>query len=193
VADAGEEQRDQDRGKRQHHVADPHDQRIEAAADVAGEEPEADADDERQQHRRAADEERDARAEHQRREDIAALLVGAEQVLGRAALHPRRRQHRIAQLERRQVERIVRRDDVGEQRSDEAKQRHDRGADRGRRASKRMPEVAVEKAGPATRSGRRGRGLGSKVSPRRRGVAAGRGERSGVAYLDFNVIHLKYM
>jgi hypothetical protein len=90
MADPGEQQGDQDRRKRQHDVADPHDQRVEPAADIAGDEAEADADDERQEHRRAADEQRDARAEHERREDVAALLVGAEQVLGRAALHPRR-------------------------------------------------------------------------------------------------------
>ena len=34
---------------------------------------------------------------------------------------------------------------------------------------------------------------GRQVAPRRRGVAAGRCERGRVAYLDFNVIHLKYM
>ncbi len=38
-----------------------------------------------------------------------------------------------------------------------------------------------------------GRRLGSQVAPRRRGIAAGRRERRGVAYLDFKVIHLKYM
>ena len=31
------------------------------------------------------------------------------------------------------------------------------------------------------------------IAPHRRGIAAGRGERRCVAYLDFNVIHLKYM
>ena len=35
VADAGEQQRDQDRRERQHDVADAHDQRVEPAADVA--------------------------------------------------------------------------------------------------------------------------------------------------------------
>jgi hypothetical protein len=56
-----------------------------------------------------------------------------------------------------------------------------------------MPEVAIEKASPAAGRRRRGRRLGSQVAPLRRGVAAGRSERRGVAYLDFKVIHLKYM
>jgi hypothetical protein len=182
-------------GKRQHDVADPHDQRVDPAAGVAREEAEADADHERQQHRRAADEKRDPGAEHQRREDVATLLVGAEEVLGRSALHPCRRQHRVAQLERRQVERVVRRDHVGEDRGEEAQGGDGSGGDRRRRAPERMPDVTVEKARPAAGRRRDRKRCRRDVAAHRGGVAAGRRERACVSYLglDFCVIHLKYM
>ena len=88
AADAVDQQRDQDRRERQHDVADAHDEGIDLAADKARQQAEADADDHRQHDRRQADEHRDARAVHDGREDVAALVVGAEQVLGRAALFP---------------------------------------------------------------------------------------------------------
>jgi hypothetical protein len=69
-------------GKRQHHVAHAHDEGVDPAADEARQQAQAHADHHRQQHRRQAHEERDARAVHQRRQDVAALVVGAQQVGG---------------------------------------------------------------------------------------------------------------
>ena len=81
--------RDQDRRERQHHVAQPHEEGVEPAADEAGQQAQRDADQHRQQHRGQADDQRDARAVHQRREDVAPLVVGAEQVLARCPPAPR--------------------------------------------------------------------------------------------------------
>ena len=55
---------------------------------------------------------------------------------------PRRRQQRIAQLERREVERVVRRDHVGEDRAEDADQRDGRGADRDRRSAEAVANIA---------------------------------------------------
>ena len=68
--------------------------RVDRAADEARQQAQADADHDRQQHRREAHEQRDARAVDDRRQDVAALVVGAEQVLGAAAADPGRRQSR---------------------------------------------------------------------------------------------------
>ena len=57
---------------------------------------------------------------------------------------------------------------------------------------KRMPEVAVEKARPAAGRRRERQRCRCDVAPLGGDVgAAGRARR--VAYLDFSVIHLKYM
>ncbi len=68
-------------GKRQHHVAQAHQEGVDPAAREARQQAQRDADHHRQHHRRHAHHQRDARAVHQRREDVAALVVGAQQVL----------------------------------------------------------------------------------------------------------------
>ena len=109
--DAVDQQRDQDRRKRQLHVGHPHDERVGLAADVAREQAE--------RRRRApsrtapsadADQQRDARAEQDRRQHVAPLVVGAERERPVAARQPRRRLQRVRQVDLRQVERVVRRD-----------------------------------------------------------------------------------
>ena len=89
-ADAVDQQRDQDRREGELHVGDAHDERVDAAAEVAGEEAE--------RRRRAPatnsteampDAERDARAVHDGRQHVAALVVGAEQVVRRCRSRPR--------------------------------------------------------------------------------------------------------
>ena len=127
---------------------------------------------------------RDPRAVHEGREHVAALVVGAEQVLRRAALHPRRRQRRIAQLERRQVERVVRRDPAGEHGAEDADER-DGGRSRsppascGSCARRRRRETRQRPARPRDR--------GAAVAPScRRCTAAAAG-----LLLRLHVIHLK--
>ena len=77
--DAVDQQRDQDRRKGELHVGDAHDDRVDRAAEIAAEQAERDA----EHHRHARTEakptiERHARAVHDRRQDVAALVVGAE-------------------------------------------------------------------------------------------------------------------
>ena len=83
---AVDQQRDQDGRKRKLNVGDAHDEGVELAADVSGDQSQAHAQHHREQHRREADEQRDPRAEHDRRQQVAALIVGAEQIF-----RPRRR------------------------------------------------------------------------------------------------------
>ena len=60
--------------------------------------PEQHADGGRQEHGGHPDQERDAAAVDHAREEVAPDLVGAEQVLGRAALHPGRRRQPVADV-----------------------------------------------------------------------------------------------
>ena len=80
AGDAVDQQRDQDRRKRELDVGDAHDEGVELAAGVAGDETERDAEHDRERDRREPDQERDARAEHDRGKHVATLVVGAEQV-----------------------------------------------------------------------------------------------------------------
>ena len=57
--------------------------RVDASADVAGDESVRRAERHRQQHRERGDRERDARAGQHAREQIAAELIGAERMLPR--------------------------------------------------------------------------------------------------------------
>ena len=79
-----QDQRDQDRRERQLQVRDPHDHRVDAAAGVARDEAERDADDGRDDGRHDTDRDADAQAEDDGRQHVAALAVGAEQVVQRA-------------------------------------------------------------------------------------------------------------
>ena len=56
-----------------------------------------------------------------------------------------------------------------------------------------MPEIAVEESCPAAGGGGERHGFRRHVAPLGQRVGAAGNERRGVAYLDFNVIHLKYM
>ena len=124
--DAIDQQRDQDRGKRQLHVGDAHDQRIELAADIPGDKTQADADDYREDDRGEADQQRNPRAEHDRGQQVATLIVGPEQVFRPRTGEATRRRQRVEQVQRRQIERIVRSDPRREQRSGEADKQHQR-------------------------------------------------------------------
>jgi hypothetical protein len=146
AADACDQQRDEDRRERQHHVADTHQERIEPAAKEAREQAEHDADEDRDHDRHQPDHQRDARAVDQRREDVAALVVGAEQVLARALVDPGRRQARIAEFERCKVERVVGRDPAREHRAENADEGDQSRQHGDRRGAEAVSDIAVEPA-----------------------------------------------
>ena len=76
----GEHQREQDRRKRQLQVDDAHDEGFDPPAEIGRARAEHGAEHERHRAGRDADLDRDAQAIEDRREEIAALRVGAEDV-----------------------------------------------------------------------------------------------------------------
>ncbi len=74
-----EQQRQQRDGE--HDVGRAHDDEVDPAAVVAGDRAQERADRDLHDHREQRDRERDARAEHQAREQVAAVLVGAQDVV----------------------------------------------------------------------------------------------------------------
>ena len=89
--DRDDHDREQQARQREDDVHQPHDRDLGDAAREAGDEPERDADDDRQRDDRDADQERQARAVDEPRQDVAADRVGAERIRPRAAVLPRRR------------------------------------------------------------------------------------------------------
>ena len=77
---------EQDRRDGEHHVHDAHDDRVPFPALVAGDRAQNDAERQRDGHGRQADDEGNLGADEHAAEDVAALKVGAEPVLGRRAL-----------------------------------------------------------------------------------------------------------
>src|SRR6185369_1150328 len=120
--------REQQVRQREHHVHQAHDGVLRpAAVGEAGDEAEEDADRERQADRHQADDERQARAVDEAREDVAADRVGAEDEDVAADGGERRRaQRRVAEL----LARVVRRDDVREQRAEDEQAEHREADDR---------------------------------------------------------------
>jgi len=78
----GERDRQDQERAREHRVGHARDQRVDPAADVAGREPDGDAQRERDRHGHASGEERRARSEDDAREHVAPDLVGPEPVRG---------------------------------------------------------------------------------------------------------------
>jgi hypothetical protein len=70
-----DEQRDQDRRKRQLHVGDAHDDGIDLAADITGDQAQRHPEHQRERNRGKTDQQRHARAEHDRRQHVATLVV----------------------------------------------------------------------------------------------------------------------
>ena len=85
--DAIDQERDQDCRKRQLDVGGAHDEGVEPSAAIARDEPQADAQHDRERDRSDPDEQRNARAEHDGGEHVAALVVGTEQIFGPGAGH----------------------------------------------------------------------------------------------------------
>ena len=143
---AVDEERDQDRGEGQLHVGDAHHHRVDDAAEIAGEQAQRDADAGGEEDAEEADGQRDPQPVGDGRKQVAALLVGPEQVGRRAQVRPDRRQARVEQVELRRVERVLRRDHAGEDREQEEGDGDDRGGDGQLRAHEARHDVAVEGA-----------------------------------------------
>src|SRR5215831_7708329 len=77
-------QREEDEGKRELHVGDAHEDGPRPAPEEAGEESEETARDRGDEHGAHADEQRDPRAVEHARAEVAAELIGAERMAGRA-------------------------------------------------------------------------------------------------------------
>ena len=128
--------RDGDQG-----VDQPRDGDVEPAAEVSGHDSQRDAQQRLQRHAGHADEERDAAAVDQAAEDVAAQVVGAEEVLLGAA-GPRGRRQPGPQVggggvERRQLRREERHHHEGDEHQ---------GAERGDRARQQPPQERQEGA-----------------------------------------------
>jgi hypothetical protein len=106
-------------GNGQLHVGQAHHDVAVPAADIAGRDAERHAEHGSEGDGGEAHDERDAAAVDDGREDVAALVVGAEQELGRAALLPDRRGEGVHQAEAGRIERVMRRDPGGERGDDE--------------------------------------------------------------------------
>ena len=141
-----DQERDQDCRKRQLDVGGAHDEGVEPSATIARDEPQADAQHDRERDRSDPDEQGDARAEHDGGEHIAALIVGAEQIFGLGALHAVGRCQRVGQVECGEVEGVMRRNPGREERRGEADGEHQRRHDRDRRAAESIREVRVPPA-----------------------------------------------
>jgi hypothetical protein len=161
---AVDQQRDQDGGKRKLHVGDAHDECVHLAAGITGDEPERHAEHDGERDRREADEERNPRPEHDGREHVAPLVVGAEQEHRATAFHPRRRQQRVRQIQRPQVEGIVRGDEGREERAHDAQRKYREGDHRDRRMPEAPRDVAVPgRTQPRAERRRRDQGSGAVV------------------------------
>ena len=132
LADGGDdEDRRHDERQRQDCVDEPADDVVDDAAEVAGDQPQHRPEHDAEQRRGRSDQEHVPRAGEHAGEDVAAVRVGAERVA------PGRR------LARREVvveDRVVRRDEPGEQRAEDPEDDHDRADRSTRRRSQQQPE-----------------------------------------------------
>ncbi|KAG1440339.1 hypothetical protein G6F57_019058 [Rhizopus arrhizus] len=130
-----DQQRDQDRREGQLHVGDPHDERIDAPARVTRDQPQHDADQHGQHHRRQPDQERHAGAVQDGRIQVPALAVGAQQLGLLAVGLPGGGQQGVQQFHRGQVKGVVRRAPAGPEGADQQqRQQHGRHDGHGRPA-----------------------------------------------------------
>lgn len=79
-------ERHYERGNGERDVVDAHDKRFDPAAEIAGDEPERDADGHGYAEHRNGEDQRDAIAEQHAGEDVASDIVGAEPVAQRGRL-----------------------------------------------------------------------------------------------------------
>ena len=81
--DGGQHDQQREQGERNHAVGEPHQDRVQPAAEIAGEDTDHGAQDRRQQGPGYADQKRDAPSVEQALEKVAAEIVGAQPVSGR--------------------------------------------------------------------------------------------------------------
>ena len=144
--DAVDQQRDQNGGKRKLHVGDAHDQAVDGAADITGDQPQDDTERAREQHAKHANRQRYPQTIENGGEHVAALFVGAEQERALPVGRPERRDPRIHQLKLCRIERVLH----GKNRCENGEQKEqcgDRSRDHGQPgAPERKKHVALENA-----------------------------------------------
>ncbi len=174
-----EDEGDEDRGEGELDVDDAHDQGLDTAADIGGDEAEGATDDERKDRAGGTDAEAGAQPVEDRRQHVAALIVGAEPIdaAGRGALA--RRQAAVEQVERGQIVRVLRRDQRREDR-DQQDQREDEQPGHGDTRFGEIEEQAAQRRLDRRRLGECDRGIegghGWIVVPQR---SSPLGERKG--------------
>ena len=127
-----QDQRNQDRRERKLDVDDAHDQRLDAPADVCGGESHREPDDECEHRCDDTDAEADPETVENRRQHVASLVVGAQPKGAARGGGRSGRQPAVHHVELRQVVRILRRDQRGEERKkqNQTKQREPEHGDR---------------------------------------------------------------
>ncbi len=155
LGNAVDQQRDQDRREGELDIGDTHDQAVDAAAEIARDQAEQNAERAGEHHAEHADRDRDAQAVENGRQHVAALLVGAEQVRTLTIGAPERRDARIHQLQLRRIERVLHRDEWGEQREQKEQQGDDGRHHRDAGAAEGVEQIAVDEASDMTGLGKR--------------------------------------
>ena len=120
--DRGDDDHQRDIGDDEEVVGDPHQHRVDPAAEVAGDDTDGAADHHRDEGRREAHHERDAQAPDQERDHVDAAVVQAEQVLRRRVTE--HRPHLLMQG----IRRNPRRENRGDRDRDEEQRRAHREA-----------------------------------------------------------------
>ena len=135
--------RQDDAGKRLDRVEDDHHAVVDAAAEVPAKQAEQDPADDRDQHRRDRGDEGDARAVDDAREQVAAEMVGAEQVILRRSLQHAREVLLCVVVRREQGPKTTRNRKID----------HDDKAQRAQRLFQHLPQHgdAIERALPTVR------------------------------------------
>ncbi len=169
-----DDQDEQDEAReRQHHVGEAHQRGIDLASDVAGDRADERAQRDAHRGRDEADRERDARAMDDAAHDVAAEQVGAERVRGaRRQVAPRGDVLR---------DRVVRRDERGEQR-DQVEQRDDPQAGERQAVPAKVParDAPLRVAAQLGRAPARGEQVPERARPEKQQHARERGERDEV-------------
>ena len=137
-------------------IDDAHDEGFDPPAEIGRARAERGAEDERHSSGRDADLDRDAQAVKDRREKIAALRVGAEDVHVAARPDKTRRAARVHQHETREIVRILRRDQRRQQRDERNHRHHDERPDRNAVLAELGPDARELLVHHALRKRRRG-------------------------------------
>ncbi|MNV64314.1 hypothetical protein D3C71_1569500 [compost metagenome] len=165
-------QRDENGGERQLDIHNPHQQRIDAAAEIGGDQPHGGADAKGRQHRHGRHQQAGAHAVEDGREQVARLPVRAQQIAhGTVAAFAARLELGIHDVQRRQVIGILRRDPRRQQRGAHNHDQHHQ-AQRGQLAGEEIRHETPPGRLFLDGRGRRGSGGGAvhrRLSKRTRG------------------------